>query len=339
VERSGRSAVTDAGRRIKTRVASAVLVFKFLPGTTIGRRRRFTERDRAHSLQIQTLRGSFVKTHQRRKSRRRYPSDFGAGTLEALDFTYPWRSPMNKTGPLDGKVALVTGGSRGIGAAAALALAKAGAAVAVNYKTHESEAAAICGEITGRGGRAIAVQADVSLAADVGELLRQVERQLGPVAVLVNNAGIARSEPIDQITEQSWDEIIAVNLKSVFLVTQAVLPKMRAARWGRVINLGSVAAQTGGVIGPHYAASKAGIVGLTHFCAALLAKEGITVNAIAPALIETEMITGNLKARRDLIPVGRFGTVDETAEVVVMLATNGYITGQTINVNGGWYMS
>ena len=241
--------------------------------------------------------------------------------------------------PLDGKVALVTGASRGIGVAAAVALATAGAHVAVNYKTHASEAAAVCQEITGRGGRTIAVRADVSIAAEVNEMLRQVEQQLGPVAVLVNNAGIARSEPIDQITEQSWDEIIAVNLKSVFLVTQGVLPKMRAARWGRIINLGSVAAQTGGVIGPHYAASKAGVVGLTHSYAALLAKEGITVNAIAPALIETEMITSNPKARRDLIPVGRFGTVDEVAQVVVMLATNGYITGQTINVNGGWYMS
>ena len=133
--------------------------------------------------------------------------------------------------------------------------------------------------------------------------------------------------------------MLAINLKSVFLVTQAVLPKMRAARWGRIINLSSVAAQLGGVVGPHYAASKAGILGLTHSYALLLAKEGITVNAIAPALIETEMVTGNPNARADLIPVGRFGTVDEVADAAVLLATNGYITGQTINVNGGWYMS
>ncbi len=114
---------------------------------------------------------------------------------------------------------------------------------------------------------------------------------------------------------------------------------MRAARWGRIINLSSVAAQTGGVVGPHYASSKAGILGLTHSYANLLAKEGIAVNAIAPALIETEMVTGNPNARPDLIPVGRFGTVDEVAELAVMLARNGYVTGQTINVNGGWYMS
>jgi 3-oxoacyl-[acyl-carrier protein] reductase len=114
---------------------------------------------------------------------------------------------------------------------------------------------------------------------------------------------------------------------------------MRARRWGRIINLSSVAAQLGGVVGPHYAASKAGILGLTHAYAALLAGEGITVNAIAPALIETDMVRNNPNARPTLIPVGRFGSVDEVAQVAVMLATNGYITGQTINVNGGWYMS
>jgi 3-oxoacyl-[acyl-carrier protein] reductase len=114
---------------------------------------------------------------------------------------------------------------------------------------------------------------------------------------------------------------------------------MRARRWGRIINLSSVAAQVGGVVGPHYAASKAGLLGLTHSYAALLAKEGITANAIAPALILTEMVTSNLKARPDLIPVGRFGDPEEVAEVALALARNGYITGQTINLNGGWVMS
>jgi 3-oxoacyl-[acyl-carrier protein] reductase len=240
---------------------------------------------------------------------------------------------------LDGKVALVTGASRGIGRAAAVALAKIGAAVTVNYRTHAADADAVCAEIKDAGGSALPVQADVSIAADLHRMVEQVEQQLGLVAVLVNNAGIARPQPLDQITERDWDEVLTINLKSVFLVTQAMLPGMRAAKWGRIINLSSVAAQTGGVIGPHYAASKAGIHGLTHSYAALLAKEGITVNAIAPALIETEMMRDNPRARPDLIPVGRFGMVDEVADVVVMLATNGYITGQTINVNGGWYMS
>jgi 3-oxoacyl-[acyl-carrier protein] reductase len=230
---------------------------------------------------------------------------------------------MGTGGPLNGKIALVTGASRGIGQVAAVALAKIGAAVAVNFKTRNQDADAVCAEIAGLGGRALAVQADISIAADVQNMVREVERRLGPVAILVNNAGISRLQPFDQISEQDWDEVLAVNLKSVFLVTQAVLPRMRAAKWGRIINLSSVAAQTGGVIGPHYAASKAGIHGLMHSYASLLAKEGITVNAIAPALIETEMITSNPKATPDLIPVGRFGTVDEVADVVVMLARRG----------------
>ena len=169
--------------------------------------------------------------------------------------------------------------------------------------------------------------------------MRTVEKYLGEVSILVNNAGITRPKALDEITEGIWDEVLQNNLKSTFLVTQAVLPGMRARGWGRIINLSSIAAQLGGVVGPHYAASKAGIIGLTHSYAALLAKEGITVNVIAPALIETEMVTSNPNARPDLIPIGRFGTVEEVAEVVVMLAANGYITGQTINVNGGWYMS
>jgi len=240
---------------------------------------------------------------------------------------------------LTGKVALVTGASRGIGGAIAVALAQAGADVAVNYRFREHDAMEVCAEIESLGRRAVAVAADVSVAAEVARLVETVEAKLGPVGILVNNAGVTQPQPIDRITEQDWDDILAINLKSMFLVTQAVLPKMRAARWGRIINLSSVAAQLGGVVGPHYAASKAGALGLTHSYAHLLAKEGITVNAIAPALVQTEMVTSNPNAKPDLIPVGRFGTVEETADVAVMLARNGYITGQTINVNGGWYFS
>jgi len=240
---------------------------------------------------------------------------------------------------LSGKIALVTGGSRGIGRAAALALAEAGADVAVNLQHRKAEAEAVRGEIERLGRRAVAVKADVSLSSEVARLVETVEKALGGIDILVNNAGISRPQPLVEITEQDWDDVLAVNLKSMFLVTQAVLPGMRQRKWGRIINLSSVAAQLGGVIGPHYAASKAGAIGLTHSYAALLAKEGITANAIAPALIETAMITSNPKARPDLVPMGTFGKVEEVADVVVMLACNGYITGQTISANGGWYMT
>ncbi len=240
---------------------------------------------------------------------------------------------------LSGRIALVTGASRGIGRAIAIALAKAGADVAVNFVSRAAEAQEVCSEIEVLGRRALAIKADVSVISEVTRMVGQVEKELGPISILVNNAGISRPQPLDQISERDWDEILAVNLKSMFLVTQAVLPGMRKQHWGRIINLSSVAAQLGGVIGPHYAASKAGCIGLTHSYAGVLLKEGITVNALAPALIETEMITSNPNIRADKIPMGRFGKAQEVADAAVMLAGNGYITGQTINVNGGWYMS
>jgi 3-oxoacyl-[acyl-carrier protein] reductase len=242
-------------------------------------------------------------------------------------------------GELDGRTALVTGGNRGIGEAIAVALARAGAAVAIDYRQRGEDAERVRLRIAEAGGRAAVFQADVSRGREVARLVSEVETALGPIDILVNNAGIARRQPLAEIAEEDWDEILTVNLKSCFLVTQAVVPGMRARHWGRIINVSSVAAQIGGVVGPHYAASKAGMHGLTHSYASLLAREGVTANAIAPALIETEMVTANPAARRDLIPVGRFGAVEEVASVAVMLASNGYITGQTINVNGGWYMS
>jgi 3-oxoacyl-[acyl-carrier protein] reductase len=235
---------------------------------------------------------------------------------------------------LSGKLALVTGASRGIGRAIAKALAGAGADIAINYRERVGDAHTLRDEIAALGRRALVIQADVSRAAEVERMIAAC----GPVDILVNNAGIARPQPIADITERDWDELIETNLKSCFLVTQAVLPGMRARQWGRIINVSSVAAQVGGVVGPHYAASKAGMHGLTHFYAAHLAAEGITVNAIAPALIATDMVAANPNATPARIPVGRFGEVDEVAAVAVMLAENGYVTGQTVNVNGGWYM-
>ncbi len=180
---------------------------------------------------------------------------------------------------LKGRVALVTGSSRGIGRAIALALAEAGADVVVNFLQRSAEAQAVELQIRQLERRSVCIQADVSSGNEVERLVKTSENQLGSIDILVNNAGISRPQSIEEVAERDWDEVLTANLKSCFLVTQAVLPRMRARQWGRIVNLSSVAAQTGGVVGPHYAASKAGIIGLTHFYAQRLAKEGITVNA------------------------------------------------------------
>jgi 3-oxoacyl-[acyl-carrier protein] reductase len=240
---------------------------------------------------------------------------------------------------LTGKVALVTGGGRGIGRAISLALARAGCDVAVNYRERRDDADSAVGEIEKLGRRAAAIQADVSRGTDVTQLMRAAESQLGPIEILVNNAGKILIQSIEQMTEESWNDMITSNLTSCFLVTQAVLPGMRARRWGRIINISSVAAQAGSIVGVHYAASKAGMLGLTRSYARVLAKEGITVNAITPALVATEMVLSNPVAKPDMIPIGRFGDIEEVADVALMLARNAFITGQTINVNGGYYMS
>jgi 3-oxoacyl-[acyl-carrier protein] reductase len=239
---------------------------------------------------------------------------------------------------LKGKVALVTGASRGIGRAIAVSLAQAGADVAVNFRSNEAAAQEVVDYIKTQGRRAALCQADVTREFEVVQMLEKIRKELGPVAILVNNAGVGKLRSIEEITEDDWDGVLATNLKAVFLVTQAVLPDLRAARWGRLIYLSSAAAQTGGVVGPHYAASKGGVIGLMHYYAAHLAKEGITCNAIAPGPISTDLSATLPQLHPDLIPVGRFGTPGEVAGVAVLLAFNGYITGQTINVNGGRYL-
>jgi 3-oxoacyl-[acyl-carrier protein] reductase len=235
---------------------------------------------------------------------------------------------------LTGHIALVTGASRGIGAAIAIALAEAGAAVAVNYRERADDAETVVGKIKGMGGRAIAIAADVSRAAAVARMADQAASALGPIDILVNNAGLAIVRGIDDLTESDFDVTIAVNLKSAFLCTQAVLPGMRAKKWGRIVNISSGAARGAGAIGVHYNASKAGMEGLTRGYAARLVKEGITVNAVAPSLIETDMMRG----RSDLasrIPLGRLGHPDEVAKAALSVLGNDYMTGQTIVLNGG----
>jgi 3-oxoacyl-[acyl-carrier protein] reductase len=241
---------------------------------------------------------------------------------------------MTITTNLAGRTALVTGASRGIGAAIALALAEAGAAVAVNYRERADDAAAVVARIKSIGGRAIAVAADVSQAAAVADMVDHVTSALGGIDILVNNAGVAIVRGIDDLTESDFDRTIAVNLKSAFLCTQAIVPAMRAKKWGRIVNITSGAARGAGAIGVHYNASKAGMEGLTRGYAARLVKEGITVNSVAPSLIETDMMRG----RSDLaqrIPLGRLGRSDEVAQAVLMVLGNDYMTGQTIVLNGG----
>jgi 3-oxoacyl-[acyl-carrier protein] reductase len=240
---------------------------------------------------------------------------------------------------LKGKTGLVTGASRGIGKAIAMALARAGADVAVNFRMDEGGARTVTEQIQREGARSIMVQADVSSRTEVARMVSFVEKELGPISILVNNAGIATARTVDTISEQDWDQTLSINLKSVFLVTQAVLPRMRERQWGRIINISSVAAQVGGVVGVHYAASKAGILGVTHYYASQLAKEGITVNTLSPGPISTDMARSLPQIRPDIVPVGRLGTVEEIAGAAIMIIQNGYMTGQTVHVNGGRYMS
>jgi 3-oxoacyl-[acyl-carrier protein] reductase len=239
----------------------------------------------------------------------------------------------------EGRVALVTGASRGIGRAIALSLAECGAKIAVNFHSRPREADAVVAAIEGSGGHAVAVAADVSAAAAVEAMLATVAAQLGPVDVLVNNAGVAIHRHIDDLSEEEFDRTIATNLKSAFLCTQAVIPGMRERRWGRIVNISSGAARGAGVVGVHYNASKAGLEGLTRGYAARLAQYGITVNAVAPSLIDTEMMQGAPSEAIHRIPVGRKGLPEEVAQAVVMVTANPYMTGQTVQLNGGLHFN
>jgi 3-oxoacyl-[acyl-carrier protein] reductase len=234
----------------------------------------------------------------------------------------------------NGKVALVTGGSRGIGAAIAVALGHAGAIVAVNYRERADAANALVAGLNKSGHRAMAIAADVSSASAVRTMVDRVSAAVGPIDILINNAGLAIVRGLDDLTEDDFDKTISVNLKSAFLCTQAVLPGMQARKWGRIVNITSGAARGAGAIGPHYNASKAGMEGLTRGYAARLVAFGITVNSVAPSLIDTDMMSGRpeLKSR---VPLGRLGHSDEVAQAVLMVLGNDYMTGQTIALNGG----
>jgi 3-oxoacyl-[acyl-carrier protein] reductase len=246
---------------------------------------------------------------------------------------------MISTADLSGRPALVTGGGRGIGRAIALGLAEAGANVAVNFRDHAHRAEEVVEAIRKLGRKAIAIRADVSEAAAVARMMAAIERELGALDVLINNAGIALKVPLEELTEADFDRTIAVNLKSAFLCTQAVVPHMRTQRFGRIVNISSGAARGAGVVGVHYNASKAGMEGLTRGYAARLVKEGITVNAVAPSLIKTDMLADRIATAAAAVPLGRPGHPEEVAQIVLMVIGNPYLTGQTIQVNGGLHFN
>jgi 3-oxoacyl-[acyl-carrier protein] reductase len=238
------------------------------------------------------------------------------------------------------RVALVTGASGGIGAQLSLRLAGAGAAVAVHYGSNRDAAERVVETIRGRGGQAVAVPADLSDAEAMTALVDAVEKLLGPVDVLVANAGLSTPGSYEDIDASAFDETLAVNLRAPYLLAREILPGMRARKFGRILFTSSVAALTGGIVGPHYAASKAGLHGLAHFLAARAAPDGVTVNVIAPALIEeTGMLPGDPADLSERVPVGRLGKPDEVADFAVAILRNGYITNQVMSVDGGIYPS
>lgn len=239
------------------------------------------------------------------------------------------------------RVALVTGASRGIGRAAAIRLAADGNRVVVNYVRAKDEASAVVDAITAAGGEAVAIGADVGTEDGVAELFAAVSDALGPVEILVNNAGVVRDNLLLRMSTEDWDDVLAVNLRSVFLCTKTALRAMLKARWGRVISLTSVSGLSGNPGQANYAAAKAGIVGFTKSVAKEVGSRGITVNAIAPGFIETDMTDEIDEAGRELvkgqISLGRFGTPEEISAAVGYLASEqaAYVTGQVLVVDGG----
>ncbi|MGZ6144222.1 MAG: beta-ketoacyl-ACP reductase [Myxococcales bacterium] len=244
---------------------------------------------------------------------------------------------------LAGKVALVTGSSRGIGKAIAKALAAEGASMGVHFIRGREGADQLAGEFERAGNRVGVFQGDVTKPEECHRIVEQVAKQLGPVDILVNNAGVNRDKSLRKMTAAEWDEVIQTNLNSVFHCTKAALEPMIARGWGRIINVASIIGQTGAFGQSNYAAAKAGVIAFTKSVAQELAKFGITVNAICPGFVDTDMIAGMPPAAREAvrgrIPLGRFGEVDEVARVVRFLCTEGdWITGAQLNVNGGQYM-
>ena len=244
---------------------------------------------------------------------------------------------------LNNKVAIVTGGSRGIGAAISMELAKNGVKIVINYNSKKEIADKMVADIKEIGGEAYAVQADVSNSKDAENLVKEAVNQFGRVDILVNNAGITRDRTFKKLSEEDWRKVIDVNLNSVYNTTSVALPHLLESDAGRIINISSIIGQAGGFGQTNYAAAKAGLIGYTKSLALELAKSGVTVNAICPGFIGTEMVAAMpenvLEGIVSKVPQRRLGTPTEVASGVVFLCKDGaYITGQQLNINGGLYM-
>ena len=246
---------------------------------------------------------------------------------------------MASDGGLAGRVALVTGASGGIGAALSRRLASAGASVALSYAHDASRADDLARELAAGGARVLTAGADLSDREATLQMVDDVEHELGPVDVLVANAGVGQiRQRIDEVTDDDWDAHVAVNLTAPFVLARRLAPAMAERGFGRILFMSSVAAFTGGVVGPHYASTKAGLHGLTHWLAPRLAPSGVTVNALAPALIErTGMLPGASDDLRARIPVGRLGAPEEVADLALSVLGNGYLTNQVFTLDGGMY--
>lgn len=246
-------------------------------------------------------------------------------------------------GRLAGKIAIVTGASRGIGRAIAMALAKEGAAIAVNYRESKSEAQRVVEELNALGAKTMLAQANVSNGSETREMVQRVVKTWGRIDVMVNNAGITRDKTLRKMTDEDWFEVINTNLNSVYYGVMAVMPLMIEQKFGRIINISSFVGQAGNFGQANYSASKGGIIAFTKTAAIELAKYNITVNALAPGFTLTDMLAKvpeNVQAQiKSRIPMGRFGLPEEVAKAVLFLAADAdYVTGQQINVNGGVYM-